>query len=186
LVTDFADTTLFDQSNMLPGDRPIGRYFTVTNTSADTSYPLYFVAQKTGSGDKIPVDFSEVLNITIEKEGEVLVWNKTLKELFDKVDEGDGLDEDDGFSLETTLGPAESQKFFISVEFTESVGNEFKNKEVVWDAILGFVGTAITDEDVLGTVTKTDLIYFVLGSLAALGGGLYLHRRLFQKRLLVT
>ncbi len=179
---EFESAPLFNQNNMLPGDELVGRWFKVTNNSTDTDYPLYFVAQK----DTDNFDFASVLNIEIEKEGEGVVVTKTLKQLFDEVNDDGVIDEDDGFSLNTTLAKnGGEQKFFISVQFSESAGNEYKNKEVVWDAILGFFGTVVTPDvlsaktggSVLGIATGADLIYSVLGSLAALGGGLYLRRR---------
>jgi len=187
---DFESAPLFNQDNMLPGDTLVGRWFTVTNNSTDTDYPLHLVINKTGGDDRTPVDFANVLSIEIKKDGGDIVYDDTLKKLFDKVDDNDGIDENDGFSLETTLAPGDSQKFFISVEFTESAGNEYQDKEVIWEAILGFVGTVVVadDEDVLsavigppgsilGIATGADLIYSVLGSLAALSTGLYLRRR---------
>ena len=190
---DFESAPLFNQSNMLPGDDLVGRYFTVTNNSTDTDYPLHLVVNKTGGDDRTPVDFASVLSIEIKKDGGDVVYDDTLKTLFDKVDDSDGIDEDDGFSLDTILGPDESQKFFISVEFAESAGNEYKNKEVIWEAILGFVGTIVAEDvlaattggDILGIATGADLIYSILGSLAALSTGLYLRRHVqnFQEEI---
>jgi len=189
LETDFADTTLFDQDNMLPGDDLVGRYFTVTNTSVDTSYPLYFVGQKTGGDGRTPVDFASVLTIEIEKEGGPVVYDDTLGTLFDKVDDSDGIDENDGFSLDTTLEPSESQKFFISVEFDEASNNDFQSKDAIWSAVLGFVGgapedvlAATTGGNILGIAVGANLIYSVLGSLTSLAAGLYLRRRSFSKK----
>ncbi len=186
---DFESAPLFDQDNMLPGDELIGRYFTVTNNSPDEDYPLHLVINKTGGDNRTPVDFASVWSIKIKKDGGDVVYDDTLKKLFDKVNDDGVIDENDGFSLETTLAPGESQKFYISAEFTESAGNEYQNKEVIWEAILGFVATVVVADDenvlsavigplgsVLGIATGANLIFNVMGSLAALSTGLLLRR----------
>jgi len=192
----FGGTKLFDQDNMLPGDDLVGRWFKVTNKSTTADYPLYFVAWKTGGSDTSPVDFADVLNIKIEKDGGGVLYNDSLKKLFDKSSDKtshDDLDETDGVSLNTTLAKnGGEQKFFISAAFAQSAGNEYKNKEVIWDAILGFVGgvpepgvlAAETGGSILGIATGANLIPSILGSLAALSTGLYLRRRATRASLL--
>ena len=191
LEVEFEKSKLFEQSNMLPGDEVIGRWFKVTNKSATTSYPLYFVAWKTGGSATTPVDFASVLNIKIKKDGDVdYVYNGSLKGLFDKSKnktKHEDLDESDGVSLGTTLASSGEQKFYISAEFAESANNDYKNKEVIWDTILGFVGAATTEDvlaavtgprgSILGIATGADLLPSILGSLAALSTGLYLRHR---------
>jgi len=189
-VVDFESAPLFYQDNMLPGDELVGRWFNVTNNSTDTDYPLYFVAKKTGGDARTPVDFAGVLGVEIKKDGGDVVYDGTLAKLFDKVDNSDGIDENDGFSLQTTLTPGSSQKFFISVKFDKSAGNEYKKKQVVWDALLGFVGTVVTENvlaaetggSILGIATGADLLPPILGSLAALSTGLWLRRRSMGRR----
>ncbi len=189
LGVEFEKSKLFEQSNMLPGDELIGRWFKVTNKSTTTPYPLYFVAWKTGGSGTTPVDFASVLNIKIKKDGSVdYVYDGSLKNLFDKSEDKtkhEDLDESDGVSLKTDLAPGGEQKFYISAEFAETAGNDYKNKDVVWDAMLGFVGAVTTEEvlaattggKILGIATGADLIYPILGSLAALSTGLWLRRR---------
>ena len=88
------------------------------------------------------------------------------------------------------MTPGSSQKFFILVKFDKSAGNEYKNKQVIWDALLGFVGTVVTENvlaaetggSVLGIATGANLIPSILGSLAALSTGLYLRRRSMGRR----
>ncbi len=180
----FGGTQLFDQDNMLPGDELIGRWFKVKNKSDTDPYDLYFAVRQT-EGSTI---FADVLNVKIEKESGGTPYDDPLQNLFD-LSSGkastDALDESDGISLDTVLGPNEEEKFFISVKFDENAGNEYKNEKVIFDALLGFVGgvpgedvlAAETGGDILGIATGADLIYSLLGSLAALSTGLYLRRR---------
>ena len=180
----FKDTQLFDQDNMLPGDELVGRWFKVENKSDTTPYDLYFAVRQT-EGSTI---FADVLSVKIDKETGGTPYDGSLQYLFDLSKDKtstDDLDENDGVSLDTVLGPSATEKFFISVKFGKNAGNEYKNEKVVFDALLGFVGgveveegvLAATTGKVLGIATGADLIYSVLGSLATLSTGLWLRRR---------
>jgi len=166
----FVDNKLFDQHNMLPGQQLIGRWFKVKNVSDHTDYNLYFVARRTGGSDLSGVNFAGVLNMKIEKEGGPIICHRPLRELFDDNDDDGDIDEDDGISLKTKLSPGEEQKFYISAEFMD-VGNEYQAQEVIWDAVLGFVGGTKDDGDVMSAVTGGDIGSVLGAMLPATGAG---------------
>lgn len=175
---DFESAPLFDEHSILPGQEFLGRWFKVKNTSSSDTFDLYFVVRKTGGSSTSPVDFAEVLNVKIEKDGGGAIYNGDFKTLFDKSSgksSNSDLDEDDGISLDTKLNPDEEQKFHISVIFDASAGNDYQGKEVVWDALLGFVGGVVEgDDDVLSATTGGDIlgeaVSIFLGALPATGG----------------
>jgi len=190
LKVNFANAPLFDQHNMLPGDQLMGRWFEVENTSNDTTFPLYLVAWRTG-GDSGLFDLADVINIKVTRENGNVIYDDTLKRLFDKSKDKssrDDLDEDDGIFLDTDLDPGGKEKFFISVKFNGAAGNDYQGKEVIWDALLGFVGgapqgkvlAATTGGQVLGAflpMTGRSSLAFGLLGLLLLGSGLIIRTR---------
>lgn len=115
---------IFVVSNMLPGDTE-ERDVDVTN-NAGTARPVGvrgLNSSETGS-------LSSVLNIVIMEGPTNLYGPVSLNQFF--TDNGGP----DGIPL-STLGPGDTTTYTFKVTFDESAGNEFQDKQVIFDLIIG-------------------------------------------------
>lgn len=115
---------IFVVNNMLPGDLE-ERSVSITN-SASTTRPVGVRGIKTSETGGI----SSVLNIEIFDGPTLLYGPKTLDEFFS---ESIGLD---GIPL-SNLGPGDTTTFKFMVTFIESAGNEYQEKQVIFDIQIG-------------------------------------------------
>ena len=180
---------LFDYDNILPGS-PIDTKDIVIKNTGSESFDVYFgaidTAHTVGDGGVL---LHEKLDLSLSGGNN---WSGTLAELFDIARDNsctnkNNMTEDCAVDLGITLNADEETTLSMSVSFDKSVDNPYQASEIVFDMITGFfaVGEVKAAEadpegplgDILGIATGADLIYSILGSLAALSTGLYLRRR---------
>ena len=117
----------------------------------------------------------EMMHISIVR-GTTVIWSSSVESFYNQDKIGMG-----------TFDPGADLDYDFTVSMSSDADDNYQNRETVFDLTLGFwgdpilpgtvAGAATGPDGLLGLATGADLIYSVLGSLAALSTGLYLRRR---------
>lgn len=118
----FEKTPLFNEANFLPGEG-VTRWIKVTNNSGETKKIAIESINETN-----PDDFASQLNLTI-KEGGSILYNDTLANFFD-----------DGEVYLSDLANGIQTQYDLTIVFNSGSGNEYQEKAVGFDILIGFQG----------------------------------------------
>ncbi|MDD5433728.1 MAG: hypothetical protein PHE77_03720 [Candidatus Pacebacteria bacterium] len=122
LVVQFENQPLFKEANFLPGDG-ITRFIKVQNNDTVSHKIIVETINETD-----PDNFAKELNLVIKKGSDVL-YSNTLKEFFDTGE----------YYLEDLTNGSQAQYDF-TISFKENTGNEFQEKSLGFDILIGFQG----------------------------------------------
>lgn len=123
LVVEFENQPLFEEANFLPGNE-VERTVTVTN---NTSEAQDIIVEAINTSD--PDGFGDMLDLTI-KEGASELYNNTLSAFFSAGE----------VSLSTVSGNEGSIEYNFTVSFKEAAGNDYQDKSLGFDILIGFQG----------------------------------------------
>ncbi|TSC95565.1 MAG: hypothetical protein Athens071426_469 [Parcubacteria group bacterium Athens0714_26] len=123
LVVQFEQTPLFNEANFLPG-AGVARWVKVTNNSPEAQR---IAAEAINISD--PNNFASQLNLTI-KESLTTIFNDTLEKFFDQ-----------GETYLSSLTTGTTTQYDFTITFNPSSGNEYQEKVLGFDILVGFEGT---------------------------------------------
>lgn len=122
LIVEFEKDPLFKEGDFKPGDT-VNRWIRVTNNTSSTRRIAIEAVHITDADN-----FSEKLHLTI-KEGSTVIFSDTLKKFFDQ-----------GETYLSSLGSGASTQYDLSVYFDIDAGNEYQEKTMGFDIVVGFEG----------------------------------------------
>ncbi len=124
LTVEFEDKPLFDEANFLPG-QAVTRWVKVTNNS-DSSQRIATEAINISDPDRL----GDVLNLEI-KEGSTVLYNNPLSTFFNAGE----------VFLSDLTGNGGNTQYDFSVSFYPGTNNNFQDKSLSFDILVGFQGT---------------------------------------------
>lgn len=123
LVVEFQDTPLFNEANFVPGES-VSRWVKVLNNSGQAQR----IATEAINENDLD-NFASQLNLNI-KEGETVIFDKTLAEFFDQ-----------GETYLSSLADGAQTQYDFTITFNSGSGNEYQEKTLGFDILVGFEGT---------------------------------------------
>lgn len=124
LVVEFEKIPLFKEGDFKPGDGLL-RWVKVTNNSPETQR---IAVEAINEND--PDNFASQLNLTI-KEGATIIFNNTLSQFFSQGET----------YLSSLVGNGSQTEYDFTIAFNSSAGNEYQEKTLGFDILVGFEGT---------------------------------------------
>ncbi len=157
LVVDFENTPLFSEANFAPGNT-VTRFIKVINNTL-TSQKIGMEAIKQNNPDALAEQFDLLIT-----QGAATVYHKSLKDFFS-----------DGQIFLTSLDAGAQTQYDLAMTLSSGTGNDFQNKQVGFDLVVGFIGDEGGTTDNPGTPTNT----------SGGGGGLPQGLTIYENQILV-